>query len=84
MNFICKLIIKVNHFVNGQDELTSFAIDKNQNNLLNISSSKTLINASLGVLPSNERKGLLSIVLLIFLISDFEYLSIDFLSYFQH
>ena len=47
----------------------TFAIDKYQNNLSNISSSKTLTNASLGVLPSNERNGLLSIVLLIFLIS---------------
>ena len=50
----------------------TFAIDKYQNNLSNIFSSNTLINASLGVLPSNERNGLLSIVLLIFLISDFK------------
>ena len=56
----------------------TFAIDKYQNNLSNISSSKTLTNASLGVLPSNERNGLLSIVLLIFLISELKYLSTDF------
>ena len=36
------------------------------------------MNASLGVFPSKERKGLSSKVLLMFLISDFKYLSTDF------
>lgn len=77
MNFICINILNNFSIVNGQDELTLFAIDNAYNNLLNISSSNTLTNASLGVLPSKERNGLLSMVLLMFFISILEYLSTD-------